>query len=408
MQSVNTVEELQGPYGPVVISEEILHRIWAHQDFSRDNLRTRTGQALEIRFPGAWNRAGGPDFRHARIAISGQVLEGDIEIHFREREWHDHRHDTNPEFANVILHVVLFPTWDQAPSPPPDSGYVPPECLVWLPYLDRDLETYAEEVAYSMLGSHVEQAVLDTLSKLPPPERRTRVAEAASKRWPRKVARAATVLEETRSWSEACHRLVLEGLGLSANRAPMLRTARRYPLPQWIQEDPEHLVSGALEAEDGWRTQGIRPSNQPGRRLRSYAEICRSHRDWPGALLAILDALNPPPTPPLDTVRFRKESQMGAYRDRIAEGVFMGRIGTKRVDTLVADYLLPLAQSHRQRDFSAFAFHWQPGDISAAIDRLIRVAGITVRREIPGCNGWNQGVLQILAEQATAESERFC
>ncbi len=395
------VEELQGPYGPVVITEEILHRIWAQQDFYHGELQTVSGKALEIRFPGSWNRAGGPDFRNARLSIDGRIVEGDIEIHFREREWQEHRHHTNPDFAEVILHVVLFP--GPANTPGPETGYWPPESFVWLPHLDRDLETYADEVAYNALGSRVEQDLLEKLSKLPASERRTSTVEAAAKRWHRKVARARTVLTET-DWPNACHRLVLEGLGLSRNRAPMLRVARRFPLESWNCEDSEALVQTALSCESGWQLRGVRPGNQPTRRLDRYARICRTNPDWPLALQQILSRLTPPPGKivPEETSVFRKTFGLSQIIEAIGGDIFLGTVGEKRIQTLLVDFLLPLMEAQTGTDFSTFAFHWYPGDVSGGIENLIRISGITEPRTIPACNGWNQGVLQLLAEQAAA------
>ncbi len=56
---------------------------------------------------GTWNRfAPGPDFRNACIRIGEITWFGDVEIHVKSSDWVKHRHQTDPKYRNVILHVV--------------------------------------------------------------------------------------------------------------------------------------------------------------------------------------------------------------------------------------------------------------------------------------------------------------
>jgi hypothetical protein len=50
---------------------------------------------------------GGPDFRQASIRIGGTLYRGDVEIHVDAASWYGHRHDTDPHYNGVILHVAL-------------------------------------------------------------------------------------------------------------------------------------------------------------------------------------------------------------------------------------------------------------------------------------------------------------
>ena len=86
-------------------SEEFLYHIWDAQHLS-ENLSTRSGKKLYIKFPGRWNTDSGADFKDAIIEINGEVLKGDVELDITTYHWKSHSHNENPEFNDVLLHVV--------------------------------------------------------------------------------------------------------------------------------------------------------------------------------------------------------------------------------------------------------------------------------------------------------------
>jgi len=89
------------------VPERFLRQIWKHQRFSTDNLQTADGRSIEILSPGKLNCDGGPDFLDASLRIGNILYRGNIEIHRRDKDWNDHRHDHDPKYNPVILHVVL-------------------------------------------------------------------------------------------------------------------------------------------------------------------------------------------------------------------------------------------------------------------------------------------------------------
>jgi hypothetical protein len=94
--------------------ERLLQIIWCHQRLRRDRLRTADGQAVRILHPGFVSVEGGPDFRGAVIQIGDAAPRaGDVEIDLRAGGWRAHGHDRNPEFKNVLLHVV----WEDVGPP---------------------------------------------------------------------------------------------------------------------------------------------------------------------------------------------------------------------------------------------------------------------------------------------------
>ena len=88
------------------MTEDFLHYIWKFKLFNTVQLKTTTGEDLQILHPGIHNTNGGPDFHQAKIKIGGQIWVGNVEIHIKAGDWHRHTHTDDIHYKNVILHVV--------------------------------------------------------------------------------------------------------------------------------------------------------------------------------------------------------------------------------------------------------------------------------------------------------------
>jgi hypothetical protein len=99
------------------LSEQLLQLIWQHQRLRRDQLLTTDGQPVKVLHPGFWNHESGPDFLDAIVQFGEErPLIGDIEIDLSPQNWHAHGHDQNRAYRRVILHVV----WEaEAQTPRP-------------------------------------------------------------------------------------------------------------------------------------------------------------------------------------------------------------------------------------------------------------------------------------------------
>lgn len=91
------------------VPEEVLQAIWYDQLFDGEGLRTVQGHSLRVHAPGWWNRQAGPDFRHAQIMFNGKLHTGDVEVHRTAAEWRGHGHHLDARYDDVILHVVFSP-----------------------------------------------------------------------------------------------------------------------------------------------------------------------------------------------------------------------------------------------------------------------------------------------------------
>jgi len=49
-----------------------------------------------------------PPFREARLKIGKQYLLGAVVIHVNSSGWYSHHHEGNPDYNEVVLHVVLY------------------------------------------------------------------------------------------------------------------------------------------------------------------------------------------------------------------------------------------------------------------------------------------------------------
>ncbi len=90
------------------LSEKFLHHVWKFGWFNSKSLTTVTGQEIEILHAGLHNHNAGPDFMNARIRMGDTIWWGNVEIHIRASDWYKHNHQSDDNYKNVILHVVLF------------------------------------------------------------------------------------------------------------------------------------------------------------------------------------------------------------------------------------------------------------------------------------------------------------
>ncbi|MCK0132457.1 DUF2851 family protein [Flavobacteriaceae bacterium F08102] len=89
-----------------MIKEDFLHYIWKLQQFSPEDLRSSEGTPIEVIKPGIHNHNAGPDFFNAKLRIGSLLWVGNVEIHIQSSDWFAHGHETDPNYDNVILHVV--------------------------------------------------------------------------------------------------------------------------------------------------------------------------------------------------------------------------------------------------------------------------------------------------------------
>ena len=86
--------------------EQLLHYVWKHKIFSLKELKTTTGQQVEVIDTGLANTDAGPDFFNAKLKLDGVLWIGNIEIHERSSDWFKHGHHADTGYNSVILHIA--------------------------------------------------------------------------------------------------------------------------------------------------------------------------------------------------------------------------------------------------------------------------------------------------------------
>ena len=86
--------------------EQLLHYVWKHKIFSLKELKTTTGQQVEVIDTGLANTDTGPGFFNAKLKLDGVLWIGNIEIHERSSDWFKHGHHADAGYNSVILHIA--------------------------------------------------------------------------------------------------------------------------------------------------------------------------------------------------------------------------------------------------------------------------------------------------------------
>ena len=88
------------------MQEDFLHYVWQFKKFNFREALTSSGAVIEILNSGSLNNHSGPDFFNSRLRIGDQLWAGNVEIHINSSDWYAHHHEADPNYDNVILHVV--------------------------------------------------------------------------------------------------------------------------------------------------------------------------------------------------------------------------------------------------------------------------------------------------------------
>ena len=88
------------------MKEDLLQYIWKFQLFNKNELECTNGDQINILQSGNHNVNQGPDFLQGKIKIKQTIWVGNIEIHINSSHWNQHDHSSDPNYQNVILHVV--------------------------------------------------------------------------------------------------------------------------------------------------------------------------------------------------------------------------------------------------------------------------------------------------------------
>lgn len=284
--------------------ENLLQAVWQHQRILRDQLRTLDGQSVRILHPGFLSREGGPDFRGAVVQFNNEPpRSGDIEVDLEPGGWRAHGHDKNPNFKNVLLHVI----WSGSPSASMARSSAPPAVALQnkldAPLAELNLWLNSEES--ETLPENLRGQCSAPLGELPPEKLRELLLQAAQVRFHGKAAQLQARARHV-GWEQTLWEGIFKALGYKHNVWPMqclAETRTRWSAPKssalalqarllgvagllpaeltraqasadgylrtvwdhWWREREE--FSDCILPRDVWRFHGQRPANHPQRRL---------------------------------------------------------------------------------------------------------------------------------------------
>ena len=283
--------------------EKLLQAVWQHQRLKRDQLQTADGKTVRVLHPGFASAEGGPDFRGAVLQIGdAPAISGDVEIDLQAGGWHAHGHDVNPNFKNVILHVV----W-QGGAPVSDPARR--ESPIALP-LKNFLDAPIAELALALenesgLPENLRGKCSAPLQALDETQLAELLNAAAKVRFQSK-ANAILARAKHSGWEQALWENLFRALGYKHNVWPMLHLAETRPrwtrgadsafaiqarllgvsglLPDELTRSQKSSDTFLRRAWDGWwrdrdefsgctlpratwKFSGLRPANHPQRRL---------------------------------------------------------------------------------------------------------------------------------------------
>jgi len=282
---------------PIPPPERLLQAIWQHQRLRRDALHTIDGRTVRVLHPGFWNHEPGPDFRRGVIRLENEpAASGDIEVDPRAADWHAHGHATNPNFANVILHVI----WNG-----PAKTALP--TLRLQPHLDAPLAELADwQATQPPLPVEYAGQCRAPLAELADDVQEELLCQAAAERLRTKSADLACIAR-AHGWEVALWHGLFRALGYKHNVWPMQNLAEQLPALRenapkdaivwqarlfgvggWLDDDSQTQSPAAKKflrklwdhwwrdrdafaeitlPKSLWQLAGLRPANHPSRRL---------------------------------------------------------------------------------------------------------------------------------------------
>ncbi len=221
-------------------------------------MRDTRNREITVLSPGTWNVEAGPDFKNARIRIGGKTVKGDIEVHYRESDWIHHGHQDDPNYENVILHLVTVDDLAGKNSPCDHVVIINAENC---PPIESDEKKFPAGRCASYFSSLNNPQVAELL------------VAAGRLRFRRKTEH---VLEDmlTHGAEPACLKMVFDAAGFKRNRESFAELFNRFMA--YSPEDREKYYSAIL-----WGESGLLPDPAAGKlapEMSKFVESC--WKDW--------------------------------------------------------------------------------------------------------------------------------
>lgn len=196
--------------------ETFIAFLWFNRLFDRRQT-TLLGQQVDVLAVGLPNSDAGPDAFNAVIRIDGQRWAGNVEFHLRASDWHRHHHDHDPNYQNIILHVVL----DADEQLFVDERPIPTICLSYPDIIRQNYDAL-------ILGERPCETRLSTLAPIQITAWQERLVVERLETKADNVARLMQTY--VNDWSQAIYTVLARSFGRNVNAEAMQQLAQTVPL----------------------------------------------------------------------------------------------------------------------------------------------------------------------------------
>lgn len=203
------------------MKESLLHFVWQYLHFNVKNLSTSSGSELTIIKQGNYQHNSGPDFENCQVMIDDIRLVGNIEIHVNSSDWNKHKHQYDPAYDTVILHVV----WNHDLAVKNSQGDE-------IPVLE--LNGRVPQSLFSrydrLINSKNDILCHEEIGQLPRLRKLELIDKAASLRLKQKSdIILSRLVDNENDWEETAYQTLLQYFGFKVNNEVFLRLAQTLP-----------------------------------------------------------------------------------------------------------------------------------------------------------------------------------
>ena len=291
------------------MNESFLHYIWQFQYFDKKELRTSAGEDITILNPGYKNTHAGPDFFNAQLKLDAIEWVGSVEIHIYASGWREHKHQEDPAYDNVVLHVV----WEEDEKILRNDGTVIPTLELKQRVAPEFLLRY-KRIVHSRTRIPCANAI-GGVSEL---VRISMLDKALMARLESKASTIQLAFEKNNAdWEETCYQMLCRNFGFKVNTDPFLQLAQSLPYKllmkhsdrleqmealifgqagflnetindayylllkrEYVLLSKKYSLAGRQMNKAQWRFLRLRPANFPSLRLAQLASVLHHHKNF--------------------------------------------------------------------------------------------------------------------------------
>lgn len=213
------------------IAEHLIFQLWQKNYFSTIPIQTVDGRSVTILSTGILNQDSGPDFKNISIKVEDQIFQGDLEIHRAPGDWYTHQHHADPNYNNVVMHLVI-------------GAFTPHEPPVRLNRLEVDVQVFTEispeqfdylAKKFKINMKNSSQQFFCQLSQTDTGFKLQFIDHMGRQRLEAKAYRFSEQRVSS-SWNQILYVGIMEALGYSKNQIPFRKLAQLLPFEALMRE----------------------------------------------------------------------------------------------------------------------------------------------------------------------------